>query len=533
MPLCSPFSDSQFSGSHHPPAITYGRRVLYLSGRMAHRPSRPPIPPATAFLSHRHDPILSSRNLDPNDWESFRTDAHAMLDDILGHVMNLRANPVWRRMPDEIRTGFNDPIPAAPTDLATVHRRFMEEILPYGGGNAHPGFMGWVQGGGTAVGMVADMLASGLNGNLGGRDHAPIEVERQILRWVRDLFGFPESAEGIFVTGTSIANLIGVLVARTHALGASVRRTGVEAGKLTAYASVASHESITRAMEMSGLGSDALRMIEVNEKDQMDLAALEVAINSDRANGLTPFLIAASAGTVDIGAIDDLHAIADVAEREHVWLHVDGAYAALGMLAPDIAPRLRGIERADSLAFDFHKWGQVPYDAGFILVRDGQLQRETFASNPAYLAHDQRGMAAGDWWPCDYGPDLSRSFRALKTWFTLMVLGSDALGASISRTCTIATELARMIEANAELLAPVQLNIVCFRYRCDNADAINARIIADLQEGGVVAPSLTRIHGKVAIRAAIVNHRTEMRDVRALVEATLALGRAMLNGEPQ
>ncbi|MFI5239055.1 MAG: pyridoxal phosphate-dependent decarboxylase family protein, partial [Gemmatimonadales bacterium] len=212
--------------------------------------------------------------------------------------------------------------------------------------------------------------------------------------------------------------------------------------------------------------------------------------------------------------------------------HVDGAYGALGMLAPDIAPRLAGIECADSLAFDFHKWGQVPYDAGFIMVRDGALQRETFASAPAYLKHEQRGMAAGEWWPCDYGPDLSRGFRALKTWFTLMTYGSDALGATISRTCSLARSLADTIEATPELelLAPVQLNIVCFRYRSDEADALNTRIVADLQEGGVVAPSLTRVRGRVAIRAAIVNHRTELGDLDALVQATLALGRAAKTG---
>jgi glutamate/tyrosine decarboxylase-like PLP-dependent enzyme len=203
------------------------------------------------------------------------------------------------------------------------------------------------------------------------------------------------------------------------------------------------------------------------------------------------------------------------------------------MLAPDVAPLMRGIERADSLAFDFHKWGQVPYDAGFILVRDGALQRDTFTSSAAYLSRDQRGMAAGEWWPCDYGPDLSRSFRALKTWFTLMVHGSDALAESISRTCALARALGRMVEENSELelLAPVQLNIVCFRYRGNDPDALNTSIVADLQEGGIVAPSLTRIRDRVAIRAAIVNHRTETRDLTALINGTLALGRKSRQGE--
>ena len=433
-------------------------------------------------------------------------------------------------MPDSIRARFAEPLPKLPADLSDVHRRFMTEILPYGGGNPHPGFMGWVQGAGTPVGIVADMLAAGLNANLGGRDHAPIEVERQIVRWLREMTGFPESAEGIFVTGTSMANFVGVLVARTRALGPEVRRLGVGGARLTAYTSAASHGTIARAMELSGLGSDALRIVPVNDADEIDLESLTRAIATDRANGFVPFLISGSAGTVDIGAIDNLNGLADIAARERIWLHVDGAYGALGLLAPDIAPLLRGIERADSLAFDFHKWGQVPYDAGFVLVRDGEVQRATFAAQAAYLTHHRRGMAAGDWWPCDYGPDLSRSFKALKTWFTLLVYGTDALGASISNTCGLARELARMIDATPELelLAPVRLNIVCFRYRSNDADAVNTRIVADLQEGGVVAPSLTTIRGTVAIRAAIVNHRTESRDIRSLIQETVERGRAIV-----
>jgi len=198
------------------------------------------------------------------------------------------------------------------------------------------------------------------------------------------------------------------------------------------------------------------------------------------------------------------------------------------VMSPEIAPRLAGIERADSLAFDFHKWGQVPYDAGFILVRDGATQRATFASPAAYLSRETRGMAGAPWWPCDYGPDLSRGFRALKVWFTLQVHGTQALGAAMARTCVLDEMLGRRVAETPELelLAPVQLNIVCFRYRCEHADRINAAIVADLQEAGEVAPSLTTLHGRTAIRAAIVNHRTEQRDIETLIEQTLAFGRA-------
>ncbi len=266
-----------------------------------------------------------------------------------------------------------------------------------------------------------------------------------------------------------MANFIGVVVARTAALGLGIRRTGIasDGRRLTAYTSEAAHGCVAQAMDLCGLGSDALRRIPTDGAHQIDVAALREAIIRDRAAGSFPFLIVGTAGTVDVGAIDDLAALADVAAEEGLWLHIDGAYGALGILAPDIAPRLAGIERADSLAFDFHKWGQVPYDSGFILVRDGELHRSAFASPASYLRRDTRGLAAGSPWPCDFGPDLSRGFRALKTWFTLKVYGVEQLGAVISKTCGLARYLARRIAATSELelLAPVELNIVCFRYR--------------------------------------------------------------------
>ena len=468
--------------------------------------------------------------------------AHQMLDDALDYVEHIRERPVWQPIPGEVRARFRDPVPHAPSPLAEVHRRFLADILPYSTGNSHPGFMGWVHGAGTPVGMLAEMLAASLNANLGGRDHIPIEVERQIVRWMQTIFGFPESATGLFVTGASMANLIGVVIARDVALGFEVRCAGVAASprRLTAYTSAAVHTCISRAMDFLGLGSDALRLIPARPRsapdgartndEGMDLVELERTIEADRRAGFTPFLLVGTAGTVDTGAIDDLSALADVSRREHLWFHVDGACGALAVLAPDLAPRLNGIERADSLAFDFHKWGQVPYDAGFVLVRDGVLHLKTFATFAAYLRREERGLAGGSPWPCDFGPDLSRGFRALKTWFTLKVYGTDALGAAISRSCRLARYLERRITETPELelLAPVALNIVCFRYRAgDDAHGVNARIVADLHEAGDVAPSTTVIDGRLAIRAAIVNHRTSQAEIDTLIEKTVAAGRAI------
>jgi aromatic-L-amino-acid/L-tryptophan decarboxylase len=470
----------------------------------------------------------SDAALDPADLGQLRAQAHRMLDDMLDYVADVRQRPVWQPMEPAVRAAFRSELPEQPTTLAEVHEDFLRYVLPYTVGNVHPGFMGWVHGGGTVVGMLAEMLAGGLNANCGGRDHAPIELEQQIVDWSRRLFRFPKTASGLFVTGTSMANLIALLVARRAALGPEVRHRGVGAAgsALVAYASSATHACVARAMDYAGLGSRALRLIPVDSEGRIDLDALRKTQALDRSAGLRPFMLIGNAGTVHIGAIDDLASLADIAAEEDLWFHVDGAFGALGILSPEIAPRLAGIERADSLAFDFHKWAQVPYDAGFILVRNGRLHHDTFATCADYLRREGGALAGGEFWPNDFGPDLSRSFRALKTWFTLRVYGTGRLGAAIWRSCCVARHLQERIaaEGRLELLAPVPLNIVCFRYRGCDPDSLNAAIVADLQQSGIAAPSTTRIGGQLAIRAAIFNHRTRECDVDALVDAVVRFG---------
>lgn len=471
---------------------------------------------------------VPSYSLDPADWDRLREQGHRMLDDMFDYLAGLRERPVWQPAPQDVRDEFKRPMPRAGMDLDELYATFRKNIVPYTIGNAHPGFMGWVQGGGTPVGMLAEMLAAGLNVNVGGRDQVPVEVERQIVQWARELFRFPETASGLFVTGSSMANFIATLVARTAALGTEVRRDGVAAGgkRLVAYTSAAAHQCIAQAVDLCGLGTGALRLIPTDADGRMNLAALEQAVAQDRASGFSPFLVVGTAGTVDIGAIDPLQDIANLARREGMWFHVDGAYGALAVMSPELAPRLAGIERADSIAFDFHKWAQVQYDAGFILVRDGKLHYDTFASPAAYLARETRGMSANSPWLCDFGPDLSRGFRALKTWFAINAYGTDRLGQVMSGSCQLAQYLKRriMTEPRLELMSPVGLNIVCFGYRCDNRDDLNRDLAIALQESGIAAPSTTIINGRTAIRVALFNHRTTQREIDALVEATLEFG---------
>ncbi len=468
-------------------------------------------------------------SLDPTDWSDLRALGHRMVDDMFDHYATLRDGPVWQKMPVPLRQELHRPLPRDPTSAQAVYDDFQRLVKPYATGNLHPRFMGWVHGGGNPIGMLAELLAGGLNANLGGRDHAPIEVERQVIAWAAEMLGFPANASGVLVTGTSIANLIGVLVARSSKLGPAVRSEGVDGARLVAYTSTAAHGCLPRAMEMAGLGRDALRMIPTDGQGRMRLDVLHQQVAVDRADGACPFLIVGTAGTVDTGAIDDLDALADFAACQQLWFHIDGAFGAIAVLAPKLRPLLAGIARADSVAFDFHKWAQVPYDAGCIMVRDAARQIETFGAEAAYLRREVRGLAGGGVWPCDLGPDLSRGFRALKVWMTLSVYGADRIGAVAQQTCDLAQTLAARVDREPALqrLAPVTLNIVCFRYieAEGELDQLNADIVADLQEAGIAAPSTTTVNGVLAIRAAIVNHRTKHADIAILVDAVLEAGR--------
>lgn len=330
-----------------------------------------------------------------------------------------------------------------------------------------------------------------------------------------------------------MANLIALAVAR-NARDGEIRARGISErpSRLVAYASMEVHDCVIKAMEILGLGGDYLRKVSTDPQFRIDLRALRDRIEHDRRLGLEPFCVIGTAGTVNTGAIDDLEALAALCTDEKIWFHVDGAFGAFCVLNDALRPLLRGIEQADSIAFDFHKWLHVPYDAGCILVRDGGLQRSTFSMRPPYLGRLHRGLAGGEFWPCDYGPELSRGFRALKVWFALKQHGTHRFGELIAQNCSQARYLAARIDAEAELelLAPVCLNIVCFRYRGRgigdmSLDSLNEELVQDLQEAGIAAPSTTRLRGPLAIRVNITNHRCRLSDLDLLIDAILGAGR--------
>ncbi len=466
-------------------------------------------------------PFFSASPLDPADWEDFRQQAHRLLDECVNHLSQARYHP-WQPLAESDKAAFRlaDAGEGVATDelVDTLARK----VLPFATGNTHPRFFGWVHGTGLASGLLAEMTAATMNSNCGGRDHGAIYVEREVIDWCRRCFGLPPEASGVLVAGTSQATVIALAAARTKVLGAASRQSGIHGNaRLAAYAVKGVHNATVKALELLGIGSSALRTVPPGDDGGIDIALLAEAVSKDRADGVVPLCIVATAGSVDLGRFDDLGRVADFCAREDIWLHVDGAFGAwLRLAEPPWRALVDGIERADSIAFDFHKWLYVQYDCGAVLIRDEAVHRQAFAARPAYLARQDAGLGGGDPWFCDYGTDLSRGFRALKVWTALRAYGAKALGQAISRNCRLAARMAQLVDAlpGFRLAAPVRANVCCFSAapaHWDEAaqDALNERITHQLQLSGEAVFSTTRIDGRVVIRAAIVNHRTCEADI--------------------
>jgi len=475
--------------------------------------------------------------LDPEDWESMRALGHRMLDDMLDHIKSIREGPVWQHAPDRVKAHFDKPIPLEPQSPEAIYQEFLENVLPYPIGNTHPRFWGWAFGSGTVLGSLADFLGSLMNTNSGDLDHhSAIHVEKQVLDWLKEMLGFPASASGLLTSGCSVANLIGLAVARNAKAGYDLRREGVQATPrgMVLYASSEIHSSVQKSVELLGLGSDALRYVPVEEDFRIDLQSLKSAITQDRQDGLQPFCVVGAAGTVNTGAFDDLEALADICAQEELWLHVDGAFGAWAVLSSDVKDQVAGMKRADSLAFDLHKWMYMPYEIGCILVRDSQAHRDAFSLTPVYLGRsgDGRGLTGGDLpWLTDYDFHLSRGFRALKAWMSLKEHGVRKYGRLIQQNIDQARYLGALVQKSPELelVAPVTLNVVCFRYigpglEETSLDDLNKNILVELQEEGIAVLSGTTVRGKYVLRVGHTNHRTRREDFDLLVSEVIRLG---------
>ena len=485
--------------------------------------------------------MLAEETLDPADWAAVQALSHQVIDDAVDYLSDVRERPAWREMPAEVREAFAAPLPRFPAPLSAVYNEVSRTVMSYPMGNIHPRFWAWYMGSSNFTGALGDFLAAIQGSNLAGGNHAAGLMDSQVVNWCKQMLGLPASASGTLVSGGSMANIIGLTVARNTKAGIDVREHGVAAIEkpLRFYGSDQIHSCHRKAMEALGLGNRALRRIPTDAALRIDISALRAAISEDRAAGFKPACVIGNAGTVNTGAIDDLRALAKLAHEEDMWFHVDGCIGALIAIAPDNAHRVAGIEWADSVALDPHKWLHAPFEVGCALVRDAVAHRRTFAVTPEYLESTPRGLASGEWLH-DYGLQTSRGFRALKVWMALKEHGVEKFGRLIDQNIAQASYLAGLIEAEPllELAMPPTINIVCFRYQPgitgEALKALNTEIMLRLQELGIAVLSDTTVHGEHWLRVEIANHRTRRDDLDVLVAETVRLGREIMSdGSPR
>ena len=390
---------------------------------------------------------------------------------------------------------------------------------------------------GSAQAMLAEMLAAGLNSNVGIGDQAPMYVDHQVIQWCKQIMNFPTESSGALVSSASIANLNALIVAR-NAVNNTIRRSGINGQKkMIIYASTEAHSCIQKAAEIIGIGTDGVRKVKVNDKYEMNTVHLQELIEQDKMDGHLPICVVANAGTVNTGAIDPLDKIFWICCKENLWMHVDGAFGALLKQLPEYQKQLGYLEFADSLAFDLHKWMSIPYEAGVVLVQDADVHRNAFAVQPDYLSNNERGIAAGPEATSNFGFELSRNFKALKVWMSLKEHGIQKFARLIRQNITQSKHLAMLVEQNSllELMAPVSTNIVCFRFNPQkndvDLDMLNKEILMRLQESGIAAPSYTRLNGNYCLRVANVNHRTELKDLDVLVDEVIKIGKQVIMEE--
>lgn len=392
----------------------------------------------------------------------------------------------------------------------------------------HPRFFGFIPSPASPASFVGEMLTSGFNAHAGSwmQSSGPSAIEQGLISWLAERAGFPDGAGGSFVSGGSMANLTGLMLARDRMLPETERHRGV------AYLSTQTHSSVAKGLKVLGLLPNQIRAIAVDADRRLDLASLGAAIAKDRADGRLPFAVIGSCGTTNTGAIDDLHGLADLAAAERFWLHIDGAYGASVALSHRHRDLVSGLGRADSLSWDAHKWLFQTYGCGMVLVKDRAHLIENFANSAEYLQDALSSSDTPNFW--DYGIELTRPARAMKLWFTLQVLGEVAIGDAIDHGFALAEALESALRARPDwrLVSKAQLGIVAFRYEpphigTDRLDALNTAIAARLVAENVAAPLTTRLDGKVVMRACAIAPEAEIEDMFAMVAEMDAVSRSI------
>jgi aromatic-L-amino-acid decarboxylase len=458
---------------------------------------------------------------------------HAALAWALKYFDEQSALPIYPTTnPKDLTARLSSALPLDPQNASAVMADF-EQIAANGRHNGHPRMFGYVQSAGSFAGVIGDLLASTLNQNVTSWRSAPAAttIEHQVIDWLKEMVGFDPAGSGVLLSGGSFANFAGLAAALRASTDVDINRKGVAAlpGTPRIYASRMTHMSIAKGASLLGIGKDAIVAIPVDGAYQMDPDALARQIAADRDRGHHAICVVATAGDVNTGAIDPLDAIADVCQANKLWLHVDGSYGALAAQSPHLSGAMSAIRRADSLSLDPHKWLYAPLDVGCLLVRDVNTLRTAFSEGADYIdVVADRDMSEYAYW--DHSPELSRRFRALKIWMLLKIHGARAIQQAIDDNITAAKHLAALIEESSdfELMAPVPMSIVCFRFQ-GGQDAFNKRLMLEVQRDGDSYLSNAMIGGRFALRACIVNYRTTARDVEQLL-ATIRGVAARLSG---
>jgi glutamate/tyrosine decarboxylase-like PLP-dependent enzyme len=496
-------------------------------------------------------PLSASLELNSQDLRALSERATELVANYFATISDL---PVFPGVSGtDITARFDSALPLEGESLDAIFTDY-QNIFESSRHNGHPRFFGYVASPATPPGAFADLIASALNSNVTAWRSAPAatEIERTVVRWLGSLVGFGDDTHGLLTSGGSMANLTALLIGQRSRSHPDNSRAGLwHAGSpMTIYASDQIHLSIAKAADILGFGRDQVRIVKSDQQLKLDVGDLRERIAADRREGLRPFCVVASAGTVSTGTIDPLDEIARVAAENNLWFHIDGAYGAFGAMAETKRALFFGLERADSLSLDPHKWLYTPIDAGCLLFRDPVAARSAFATDADYIkVQEQTEAESFAFW--DYGPELSRRFRALKIWMTLRHYGVRRIAAAIEHDLEMARYMAGCVESaeDLELMAPVELSICCFRYlpsgmrqRLASAgeqerlaldaelDELNGRIMQAVQRGGRAYLSSANIRERFALRACIINFRTEPGDIDATLDIVRDAAAILENG---
>jgi aromatic-L-amino-acid decarboxylase len=493
----------------------------------------------------------SGLSLDPSA-DEIRRWGEAAITAMANYLDSIRDRPVYpKTTARQIRAQLDDALPEEGVGFDRLLATFENVIVATSRQNAHPRMFGYVQAPGTAIAALADLLASTLNANLTAWRSAPaaVEIERLTIDWIKQILGVEAHAAGLFVSGGSMANLAALAAARRAKAPAGLTSKGAQclSRALRVYVSEETHHSIAKAAALLGLGSDNVCTIGVDERFRIRIDDLLAKITEDLAAGHLPFCVVANAGTVATGAFDPLPEVAEVARRFNLWMHVDASYGGFAALAPSAKGLFDALPEADSIALDPHKWLYLPVDCGCVLYRDAEMARATFAHEAEYTrVMEQAPDEAFAFW--DFGPELSRRFRALKVWMMLKGVGVRRLGEAVEKDLACARHLERLVQASDdfEMLAPVELSIFCFRHvpstlkraragvteeerkRIDEElDVLNERLLINLQQDGSSYLSNARLHGRFSLRGCVMNYRTTLRDMEILLDDLRRVAKAV------